>query len=61
MDYGFHISCKEGDGKTNEKKDGVEKINKRKKTEVKRCKHRAYDCIAGDIEKKKAHKSKVSK
>ena len=43
------------------KKEGREKKNKRKKYEVKLCKHRAYGRILGDVEKKQNHLTEVSK
>ena len=61
MDYVSQIGCKEGDGKPDKENDGDDKTEKRKKTEVKLCKHRAYCCTLGNVEKKKAHKPEVSK
>ena len=61
VEYGSQIGCKEGDGKPDEKKEGGEKIKKRKKTDVKIRKHRAYCCTIDEFEKKKHHLTEVSK
>ena len=52
MEYGSQIVCKVGVGKPTKKKDGGD-TKKRKKTNVKLCKHRVYSYMICDVEKKK--------